>query len=514
MFDFSIMEALTTTILICIMSLACKLLIRPLFLIEFYKQQGFTPNYYPIIGQLATYKSDTEKYKDAYHSVKQQINNDPNFKGSVMSVGGKCYVFLSDVNLIREFSQNQAEISIKDPLFSFSLALVSQKNYKNLGRDYHKHYRKILSAAFHFEFLKEMVSTVQELVTETLVNWEMQGLTNIDVLLEMSSIAGKAVNKSFFGTDLKSHTFKNKRLTDAIPEISSMIGRLAYSPAFLLFGPKLFNLNLLPFHRKLRSTIKDFKECCLKIVKARKEVIVQDQSKANTKYIADNLLLLQQDPNNKYPMSDKEILDNYTLFFKAGQDNTATLLTMCMYILSRHPECVERLREEIQTNVPDVSQITYEDLGKLEYLTAFIKEMLRLYNPGSQILPRLLSKDCVMGGIKFKKGTGISVYLFYACCNKKYFKDPERFDPNRWMPGGEGCMLPDPMLFIPFWSGIHNCIGQHVLWIKIKVILMRVVAKYNVKVKPDYELKMCLKSIYCSVNPLMMDLERVNQENA
>jgi len=130
MFDFSIMEALTTTILICIMSLACKLLIRPLFLIEFYKQQGFTPNYYPIIGQLATYKSDTENYKDAYHSVKQQINNDPNFKGSVMSVGGKCYVFLSDVNLIREFSQNQAEISIKDPLFSFSLALVSQKTTK------------------------------------------------------------------------------------------------------------------------------------------------------------------------------------------------------------------------------------------------------------------------------------------------------------------------------------------------------------------------------------------------
>jgi len=65
------------------------------------------------------------------------------------------------------------------------------------------------------------------------------------------------------------------------------------------------------------------------------------------------------------------------------------------------------------------------------------------------------------------------------------------------MPGGEGCMLPDPMMFIPFWSGIHNCIGQHVVWIEVKVILMRVVAKYNVKVKPDYELKMAMKSLWC-----------------
>jgi len=455
-----------------------------------------------------------KKYKDAYHSVKQRINNDPNFKGSVMSLGGKCYVVLSDVNLIREFSQSQAEISVKDPELSFSFSLLTPKGYKNQGRDYHKHYRKILSASFHFEVLKGMVSTVQELVNETLANWEMQGLTNIDVVLEIGSIAGETVNKSFFGNDIKSHTFKNKRLTDAIPEITAMIGRFAFSPVFLLFGPKLFNLNMLPFHRKINSTIKDFKKHCLKYVKARKEVIAQDQSKANTKYIVDNLLLLQQDPNNKYPMSDKEILDNYLVFFRAGQDTTANLLAMCMYILSRHPECVERLREEIQTNVPDVSQITYEDLSKLEYLTAFIKEILRLYNPSSQILPRLLLKDCVMGGIKFKKGTVISNYSFYAGCNKKYFKDPERFDPNRWMPGGEGSTLPDPMLFIPFWSGIHNCLGQHVVWIEAKVILIKVVAKYNVKVKPDFELKMGMKSLYCSLDPLMIDLERVNQKNA
>jgi len=340
----------------------------------------------------------------------------------------------------------------------------------------------------------------------------MQGLTNIDAHLEMSSIAGETVNKSFFGTDVKSHTFKNKRLTDAIPEITNMIFRLGFSPSIILFGPKLFKLNLLPFHRKIHSTITDFKKHCLKFVTARKEAIAQDRSKANTKYIVDNLLLLQQDPNNKYPMTDKEILDNYLVFFKAGQDNTANLLTVCMYILSRHPECVERLREEIQTNVPDVNQITFEDLGKLEYLTAFIKEILRLYNPVSQIIPRALLKDCVMSGIKFKKGTLISVYSFYASCNNKYFKDPERFDPNRWMPGGEGCMLPDPMMFIPFWSGIHNCIGQHVVWIEAKIVLMKVVAKYNVKVKPDYEFQKGIKAFYCPFKPLMIDLERVNQE--
>jgi len=73
-------------------------------------------------------------------------------------------------------------------------------------------------------------------------------------------------------------------------------------------------------------------------------------------------------------------------------------------------------------------------------------------------------------------------------------------------------MLPDPMMFIPFWSGIHNCIGQHVVWIEAKIVLMKVVAKYNVKVKLDYEFQKGIKAFYCPFKPLMIDLERVNQE--
>jgi len=77
------------------------------------------------------------------------------------------------------------------------------------------------------------------------------------------------------------------------------------------------------------------------------------------------------------------------------------------------------------------------------------------------------------------------------------------------MPEGDGCNLPDPLMFIPFWAGIHNCIGQNVVWIEAKVVLLQIVSRYNVKLKPGYELKMALKALYCPLNPMFVDFEKV-----
>ena len=65
------------------------------------------------------------------------------------------------------------------------------------------------------------------------------------------------------------------------------------------------------------------------------------------------------------PMSDAEIRDELLTLLVAGHETTATALSWAMERLVRHPEKLERLRDEVEA-------------GEDAYLTATIQETLRL----------------------------------------------------------------------------------------------------------------------------------------
>jgi cytochrome P450 len=44
--------------------------------------------------------------------------------------------------------------------------------------------------------------------------------------------------------------------------------------------------------------------------------------------------------------------------------------------------------------------------------------------------------------------------------NPKYFPESEKFDPDRWAEESKDGAALDPLIFLPFSAGSHNCIGQ------------------------------------------------------
>ena len=80
-----------------------------------------------------------------------------------------------------------------------------------------------------------------------------------------------------------------------------------------------------------------------------------------------------------------------------------------VYHLIRNPDALRRAREEIDT-LPLDRVMTFEEVSKMTYFQACIKEALRMFSPTTMGLPRVAPKEGItIGGRHFKGGTTLSV---------------------------------------------------------------------------------------------------------
>ena len=77
---------------------------------------------------------------------------------------------------------------------------------------------------------------------------------------------------------------------------------------------------------------------------------------------------------------DRDVLrDQLVAILLAGRDTTAVTLSWLLYELSRRPETVKKLQQEIESFVGWHREPTYSDLKSMRYLQHTLNETLRLY---------------------------------------------------------------------------------------------------------------------------------------
>jgi cytochrome P450 len=198
-------------------------------------------------------------------------------------------------------------------------------------------------------------------------------------------------------------------------------------------------------------------------------------------------LIAAKDAETGIGMTAREVRDQMLTIFLAGHETTAATLTWCFYVLSQRPEEAGRLYEEVdrvlQGRVPLI-----EDVAALPYVRAFVDETLRLYPAAPGLSTRQAQADDEICGRKVKKGSYIVVFPWILNRHRLLWDDPERFDPNRFLPGAN--RERHRFAYIPFAAGPRICIGMQMALAESVLLLAALVQRHRLELAPGQTVRL------------------------
>ena len=178
-----------------------------------------------------------------------------------------------------------------------------------------------------------------------------------------------------------------------------------------------------------------------------------------------------------------EVVDHMNFLMMAAHDTITSSATSLIWLLAKHPEWQERLRAEIVAVTGGASDVSYDDLGKLELTEMAFKESLRLISPVPST-PRRALREFDYAGYRIPAGTQVGINTQFVHLMEEYWPDPEGFDPMRFTP--EAVKARHKYAWVPFGGGAHMCLGLHFAYMQVKILMAQILTRYEIAIEPGY----------------------------
>jgi indolin-2-one monooxygenase/3-hydroxyindolin-2-one monooxygenase/benzoxazinone N-monooxygenase len=186
--------------------------------------------------------------------------------------------------------------------------------------------------------------------------------------------------------------------------------------------------------------------------------------------------------------------------FQASIESSYLVLDYAMAELMLNKHVMARLQTEIRTTTSlllasagkkQVMVVMEEDLSKMPYLKAVVKETLRLHPPGPLLIPRLSTTDCDINGYWIAAGTRIFVNAWALGRDPASWDKAEEFMPERFLEqegsGSEAAAAPDmkgtDFAFLPFGAGRRICPGINFGIATIEIMLANLMYHFDWKLQ-------------------------------
>ncbi|GLV54764.1 cytochrome P450 [Dictyobacter sp. S3.2.2.5] len=181
-------------------------------------------------------------------------------------------------------------------------------------------------------------------------------------------------------------------------------------------------------------------------------------------------------------MSEEQIIAHVNILLIAGHETSTSLSAWLLYLLTQYPDYTQRILREQEQILGQKADPGLEDIKRMKVLENALSEAERLYAPVPNG-PRGVTEDFVFNGYHVPAGS----FLFYSIIGShmlpQIFKDPEKFDPDRFAAPREEHKK-NPYALVGFGGGPRICIGINFAQVEIKAMASHILRNYNLELIP------------------------------
>ncbi|XP_047118510.1 probable cytochrome P450 6a14 [Schistocerca piceifrons] len=212
--------------------------------------------------------------------------------------------------------------------------------------------------------------------------------------------------------------------------------------------------------RAMFGIVRDCARIMVDVIPSGRDVEVRELiARYSTDVIASCAFAIDVDNGNK-TLTTKEMAAQAWVFFLGGFETSSTTVSFCLYELSRRPDIQKKLQEEVDDVMRKTNgDVTYDDImTKMPYIEEVVNETLRMYPPGAVLNREVVQDyklpeyDCVL-----EKGTKVIIPVMGLHYDRKYFRNPEEFDPEHFSVEQKASR--HPYSYLPFGQGTRICIA-------------------------------------------------------
>uniref|UniRef100_A0A7N4PZT9 Cytochrome P450 family 26 subfamily B member 1 n=1 Tax=Sarcophilus harrisii TaxID=9305 RepID=A0A7N4PZT9_SARHA len=185
-------------------------------------------------------------------------------------------------------------------------------------------------------------------------------------------------------------------------------------------------------------------------------------------------ILIESSKEHGKEMTMQELKDGTLELIFAAYATTASASTSLIMQLLKHPNVLEKLREELRANgllhngCVCEGALRLDTLVGLRYLDCVIKEVMRLFTPISGGY-RTVLQTFELDGFQIPKGWSVMYSIRDTHDTAPVFKDVDVFDPERFSQARSEDK-DGRFHYLPFGGGVRTCLGKHLAKLFLKVL--------------------------------------------
>jgi cytochrome P450 len=219
-------------------------------------------------------------------------------------------------------------------------------------------------------------------------------------------------------------------------------------------------------------------------LRERNVPVVGDKINTKTEFDRSIVIDMLVDPTSAKDhsvLNDNQLSDEVIMLLSAGNDTVSAVLITGIYKILRNSEVHARLNEELLSTFPNISdEITYDKAKKMPYLSAVIKEALRVSHPLPGLAPRVVpAEGFTLYNKKIPGGTIFNTSAYMLNRYPSLFPNPDAFDPARWFDPGSTHL---DKYMASFYRGTRQCLGRDLAFCELYTFLANLFRKFELDI--------------------------------